>query len=120
MSVRVGGEWSERRSSFGGVPQGSILGVLLFNITTDDLEDHKYASTDIQAEEDQELSLNGSLSCGEDDHLTSTLERNSSPPAWEGDMSPVVCRIWEEGERAVPEEPSPRTSAKWKQRPKNG
>ena len=39
MSVRVGDKWSEERKVFGGCPQGSILGVYLFNVTTDDLED---------------------------------------------------------------------------------
>ena len=39
MSVRAGNAWSKKRQVFGGVPQGSILGVLLFNITTDNLED---------------------------------------------------------------------------------
>ena len=39
MSVRVGESWSHPRSVHGGVPQGSILGVFLFNVTTDDLED---------------------------------------------------------------------------------
>ena len=39
MTVRVGNSWSTGRRVSGGVPQGSILGVLLFNMTTDNLED---------------------------------------------------------------------------------
>ena len=40
MSVRVGSCWSEPLPVNGGCPQGSILGVRLFNTTTDNLEDH--------------------------------------------------------------------------------
>ena len=39
MAVRVGKSWSAPRPVAGGCPQGSILGVFLFNATTDDLED---------------------------------------------------------------------------------
>ena len=39
MSVRVGQEWSSPLEVNGGCPQGSVLGVDLFNTTTDDLED---------------------------------------------------------------------------------
>ena len=39
MTCKVGDSWSAPREVTGGVPQGSILGVFLFNATTDDLED---------------------------------------------------------------------------------
>ena len=39
MSVRVGDVWSDPRQVSGGCPQGSILGVFLFNVTTEDLEE---------------------------------------------------------------------------------
>ena len=39
MSVKVGQEWSDPLDVNGGCPQGSVLGVALFNNTTDDLED---------------------------------------------------------------------------------
>ena len=39
MTVRVGEEWSEPLPVQGGCPQGSVLGVFLFNTTTDTLED---------------------------------------------------------------------------------
>ena len=44
ISVKVGNNWSVSREVDGGVPQGSILGVLLFNMTTDNLEDEKNAT----------------------------------------------------------------------------
>ena len=39
MVVKVGQVMSEAREVWGGCPQGSILGVFLFNVTIDDLEE---------------------------------------------------------------------------------
>ena len=39
MSVRVGQQWSDPLDVDGGCPQGSVIGVLLFNTATDCLED---------------------------------------------------------------------------------
>ena len=38
MIVRINQEFSDPLPVFGGCPQGSLLGVFLFNISTDDVE----------------------------------------------------------------------------------
>ena len=38
ITVKIGSAFSDMRSVLGGVPQGSLLGVLLFNISVDDFE----------------------------------------------------------------------------------
>ena len=39
--MRVNNTWSDPLPVYGGVPQGSILGVLLCNVSTDDLQDQE-------------------------------------------------------------------------------
>ena len=51
MRVKIGASFSKPRQVMGGVPQGSLLGVLLFNLSVDDFESYstdvaQYNSTD--------------------------------------------------------------------------
>ena len=40
MTVKVGNHWSKQLPVSGGCPQGSLLGIILFNATTEGLEDY--------------------------------------------------------------------------------
>ena len=92
MTVKVGQHWSEPLPVSGGCPQGSILGVSLFNNTTEFLED------DFAAFEARRLGIiiNNNLPITTDDPVpitqrtpvTSTPER-AAPPEMNGVGSPI-------------------------------
>ena len=138
MSVRVGNYWSSERTVHGGVPQGSILGVLLFNVTTDNLEDpnntSQVASQPLQAagpwdsssssDEDIVTHSTPAPNSLDDDH---DFEPNITPFRTGGtefvflDTARNVRRSLAERtllrDRTIPLEPNPPTSAIWRHRP---
>ena len=143
MLVRVGSFWSTERLVHGGVPQGSILGVLLFYVTTDNLSDKENA-TGYAGPVEQEAVMtagsddddNGSSLSGEEtltDAVSHSVGRGESfdfelsvTPIRRGGLRFVflarnVRRSL--GDRTVlrdqtlPAEPNPSTSAIWKHRP---
>ena len=76
MTVRVGDKWSEPRRVSGGCPQGSILGVFLFNVTTEDLEE------EFEAFERDRLGM-------DPDRAQAVPDSNNNGRAQGGPLSPV-------------------------------
>ena len=68
MAVRVGSSWSGKRGVTGGCPQGSILGVSLFNTTTDDLEDDFLEEERREIPDDSNNPLEGNRPSWTEDH----------------------------------------------------
>ena len=99
MTVHVGEEWSALRPVHGGVSQGSILGVLLFNIATDDLEDDCEDAEDpdalsdlewTQASDDTDDGLDHWWSDPEGDFVASTQTGGTGGDDPHAEESPVL------------------------------
>ena len=112
MTVRAGNAWSSPLDVFGGAPQGSILGVFLFNATIDDLENDFQLLQNIRLgrdreehenEEPQERQapslLDGSI-VGAGPPLTSTPSREESLPPRVGE-SPVRGSLYRHSDLLV-------------------
>ena len=79
MQVRVGSEWSDPLPVSGGVPQGSLLGVILFNATTDDLESGRgvHDRDVFEPADEREIEGQGDV---QDEHATAPAATSPSSP----------------------------------------
>ena len=129
MSVKIGEIQSAPREVWGGCPQGSILGVFLFNATIDDLEE---GCEDITDEMDGVRELDLDLDTEEDEPIpvfdcaVSTPKKTNDPRLSWND-SPVLLpgsrkqkkkktrrlNTTDEIQQEVPHELNARTEAKW-------
>ena len=90
MSVKVGQALSKPRIVLGGVPQGSILGVFLFNITIDNFE---AASKDVRSYKVIGGKGTAATPLPHDRDLNEPVEREYDRPgfkAWEGWLLSVL------------------------------
>ena len=78
MTVRVGSTWSDEKPVTGGCPQGSILGVFLFNVTVDDLEAEEREALEGTVTDEEGLEANDSCALG---------SGSGSPPGHGGERS---------------------------------
>ena len=139
MAVRVGSCWSQERPVYGGVPQGSILGVLLFNMTTDNLEDEEGATgfnsqaspvTEVGSASEDEQEPNGSPpsystpagGCPDFDPGVTPFRRGGNNFVFLDNVRNVRRALGTHNitvlrDKTLPEEPNPVTSAVWKHRP---
>ena len=111
MMVKVGTVLSEERKVNGGCPQGSILGVFLFNATIDDLEEGSKELEDTRRSLRRQPKPTPSTPTRSSHSVLDLVE---SPIVRQPKRIPRRLNYTNELDMTVPQEPNHWTEAKWK------
>ena len=134
MTVKVDGTHSEPREIWGGCPQGSILGVYLFNATIDDLEEgcqdleeslpmetidgrSGRADEDTSSDEEHDGHERSDMAASTPfKQANMSKDWPSSPVLGPGSRKKKITRRLDDthGQISLPEEPNARTEARWR------